>query len=177
MPFQDVTNFWAIRGKENPLVVFAGHTDVVSPGPPEKWTFPPSEGAVKDGILHGRGAADMKGGIASFVVALERFIKKYPDYKGSIGLLITSDEEGDAKHGTKEVLEKLTERRICIDMCIVGEPSSINRLGDTVKIGRRGSLGGEITIHGIQGHVAYPQLASYRLQDKQTTSSLTHYSS
>jgi len=161
LQYQDVTNLWAIRGdpKVHPLVVFAGHTDVVPPGPLESWTHPPFEGVVEDGILYGRGAVDMKGGIASFVVALERFLSKHPDHEGSIGVILTSDEEGEAVFGTKEVVSELTRRGTVVDMCIVGEPSSISTTGDTVKVGRRGSLGGELMIHGIQGHVAYPHLS------------------
>lgn len=159
--YHDVTNLWAVKGNHNekPLVVFAGHTDVVPPGPLEKWTYPPFEGALVDGILFGRGAVDMKGGIASFLVGLESFLSKFPDHRGSIGVLLTSDEEGEAKYGTKEVVSELTRRGTVIDMCIVGEPSSTEKTGDIVKVGRRGSLGGELTIHGIQGHVAYPHLS------------------
>ena len=157
--YHGVTNLWAIRENGKPLVVFAGHTDVVPPGPLESWVYPPFQGTLVDGILYGRGAVDMKGGIASFIVALESFMSKYPNHKGSIGMLLTSDEEGEALHGTKEVMSELSRRGIVVDMCIVGEPSSSETTGDTVKVGRRGSLGGELTIHGIQGHVAYPHLS------------------
>lgn len=167
--YQDVTNLWAIRHgglePEKRLVVFAGHTDVVPAGPPEKWEHSPYLGIIKDGVLHGRGAVDMKGGLASFVVAVERFVAKHPYYRGSIGLLITSDEEGEARWGTQEVLSELTRRGVSIDMCIVGEPSSLDQLGDVVKVGRRGSLGAELVIHGIQGHVAYPHLAKNPLHE------------
>jgi len=161
LKYHDVTNLWAVKGDSNrkPLVVFAGHTDVVPPGPREKWTYPPFEGALVDGVLFGRGAVDMKGGIASFLVGLESFLSKYPEHEGSIGVLLTSDEEGEALYGTKEVVSELTRRGTVIDMCIVGEPSSTDNIGDIVKVGRRGSLGGELTIHGIQGHVAYPHLS------------------
>jgi len=159
MQYHDVTNLWAVRGKKRPLVVFAGHTDVVSPGPLDQWKHPPYEGVVEDGLLYGRGAVDMKGGIASWIVALERFVAAHPDHNGSIGVLLTSDEEGPAIHGTKEVVAELTRRGTVIDMGIVGEPSSKEATGDTVKVGRRGSLGGELTIIGIQGHVAYPHLS------------------
>jgi len=162
MSFHDVTNLWSFRpgiSKMQPLVVFAGHTDVVPPGPTERWTYPPFEGKIKDGVLYGRGAVDMKGGIASFVVALERFVVKHPNYVGSIGVLLTSDEEGEARWGTQEVIKVLTDRGIKIDMAIVGEPSSLDHIGDVVKVGRRGSLTGDLMIHGIQGHVAYPHLS------------------
>ena len=162
--YHDVTNLWAVRrggdgssrlGK--PLVVFAGHTDVVPTGPLEQWTHPPFDAVIQDGVLYGRGAVDMKGGIASFVTAAEEFVAKHPHHQGSIGVLLTSDEEGDAVHGTRLVVEELVKRGITIDMGIVGEPSSTNTTGDVVKVGRRGSLGGNLTIHGIQGHVAYPE--------------------
>lgn len=169
MPFQDVSNLWAVRdgGEEaKPLLVFVGHTDVVPTGPSELWTFPPYSGTIDTkGYLHGRGACDMKGGIASFVVACERFVSKYPNHEGSIGLLLTSDEEGDARWGTKAVVEELEKRGVSIDMCIVGEPTSHQKLGDTIKVGRRGSLSGELTIYGTQGHVAYPHLANNPLHN------------
>eukprot|EP00977_Amphora_coffeiformis_P016298 scaffold4990_cov176-Amphora_coffeaeformis.AAC.15 len=163
LQYHDVTNLWAVRHGDGgklfgkPLVVFAGHTDVVPTGPLEQWTYPPFDGVIHRGMLYGRGAVDMKGGIASFVTAVEEFVAKHPDHGGSIGVLLTSDEEGDAVHGTKLVVEELASRGITIDMGIVGEPSSTNTTGDVVKVGRRGSLGGNLTIHGIQGHVAYPE--------------------
>ena len=156
MNFQEVTNLWASRGEGRPLLVFAGHTDVVPTGPRERWKIPPFQGAVRDGMLHGRGAADMKGSIASFVTACERFIARRPDHAGAIGLLITSDEEGVARWGTGEVMRVLGERGRQIDMCIVGEPSSEKALGDTIKVGRRGSVGATVRITGTQGHIAYP---------------------
>ena len=159
MQFEAVTNLWAKRGKRTPLVVFAGHTDVVPTGPLAQWRIPPFEGRIEDGMLHGRGAADMKGSIASFVTACERFISHHPDHQGSIGLLITSDEEGPAVHGTKAVIQALSNKHEGIDMCIVGEPTSTKVVGDVVKVGRRGSLGGILTIHGKQGHIAYPHMA------------------
>lgn len=167
MQFEDVTNLWAVRGDvKKPLFVFAGHTDVVPTGPAEKWTFPPYSGTIdSQGMLHGRGAADMKGGIASFVVAAERFIEKNPHHNGSIGLLLTSDEEGVARYGTKQVMAELEKREVKIDMCVVGEPTSHKTLGDTIKVGRRGSLSGELTIYGTQGHVAYPHLADNPLHN------------
>ncbi len=160
MNFEDVSNLWAIRGDAKPLMVFAGHTDVVPTGPLEQWQIPPFDGEIRDGMLHGRGAADMKGGIAAFVTACERFVEKHPRHSGAIGLLITSDEEGPAHWGTQAVMQELDSRGVNIDLCIVGEPTSTSTLGDMVKIGRRGSLNGKLTIRGIQGHVAYPHLAN-----------------
>ncbi len=162
--FSDVTNLWAIRSSEsptinNPLLVYAGHTDVVPTGPLEQWTYPPFEGIIKDQVLHGRGAADMKGSIASFVTACERFVENHPDHAGTIGLLITSDEEGIAKWGTKAVINELQSRNVNIDMCIVGEPTCTKVFGDTIKVGRRGSLNCKLVIRGKQGHIAYPHLA------------------
>lgn len=159
MKFEDVTNLWAHRGdvkERKPLVVFAGHTDVVPPGPISEWKYPPFAGLIDDQkVLHGRGAVDMKGGIAAFIVALEDFLQLNPDHSGSIGIILTSDEEGPAKFGTKVVVQELTRAGITIDMSIVGEPSSRDKVGDAIKIGRRGSLGGDLIIKGIQGHVAY----------------------
>ncbi len=159
MVFEDTTNFWARRGTDAPLFTFAGHTDVVPAGRLDQWHTPPFEPTVIDGHLHGRGAADMKGSLACMVVAVERFIAQYPDHKGSVSFLITSDEEGPFINGTTRVVDTLKERNELIDMCIVGEPSSTNFVGDVVKNGRRGSLTGELSVKGIQGHVAYPHLA------------------
>lgn len=155
--FGEVDNLWARHGDGAPLVVLAGHTDVVPTGPEERWSEPPFAGAVRDGMLYGRGAADMKGSVAAMVVAAERFARSHPDHAGSVALLITSDEEGPAVDGTRRVVETLSGRGEHIDYCLVGEPSSVERFGDTVKIGRRGSLTGYLTVHGVQGHVAYPQ--------------------
>lgn len=157
--FGDVDNFWARRGKQAPLLAFAGHTDVVPTGDEGKWATPPFIPTEIDGMLYGRGAADMKGSLAAMVTACERFIEEHPQHSGSIAFLITSDEEGIASHGTVKVVEHLQARDEAIDWCIVGEPSSTHQLGDVVKNGRRGSLGAKLTIRGIQGHVAYPHLA------------------
>lgn len=158
--FDEVDNFWARRGNSGPLVCFAGHTDVVPTGPERNWQHPPFEPEIdSDGMLCGRGAADMKGSLAAMVVAVENFVRKHPNHQGSIAFLITSDEEGPAKNGTVKVVETLEARNEKIDMCIVGEPSSTDRVGDVVKNGRRGSLGAVLHVHGIQGHVAYPHLA------------------
>ncbi|MBB5209930.1 succinyl-diaminopimelate desuccinylase [Microbulbifer hydrolyticus] len=157
--FGDTDNFWSVRGEEGPLFAFAGHTDVVPTGPEENWQYPPFEPQIVDGMLYGRGAADMKGSLAAMVVACEEFVAAYPDHKGRIAFLITSDEEGPAKHGTVKVVEWLEERGEKIDWCLVGEPSSTTLAGDVIKNGRRGSLGLELTVFGIQGHVAYPHLA------------------
>jgi succinyl-diaminopimelate desuccinylase len=154
-----VTNLWARRGDKGPLVVLAGHTDVVPPGREEAWTSPPFEPTVRDGLLYGRGAADMKGAVAALVVAAERFVQHHPDFDGSLAFLLTSDEEGVAVDGTVKVIETLEKRGEKIDYAIVGEPSSRAVLGDEFKIGRRGSLTGNLTVHGVQGHVAYPHLA------------------
>lgn len=159
MQFNDVTNLWARRGNTSPVLCFAGHTDVVPPGDEEQWSTDPFEPTFKDGILYGRGSADMKSGLAAMVIAIEEFIGSYPDYEGSIALLITSDEEGRARDGTLKVIEALTARDDHIDWCVIGEPSSQDKLGDIVRIGRRGSLSGMLTVNGVQGHVAYPQLA------------------
>ena len=158
--FGEVDNFWARRGQSKPLFVFAGHTDVVPSGPVENWNTPPFETTIIDGQLYGRGAADMKGSLAAMVTACERFIKQHPDHSGAIGFLITSDEEGPAIDGTVKVVDYLREHNEPIDMCLVGEPSCTSELGDTIKNGRRGSLGAILTIHGTQGHVAYPHLAN-----------------
>ena len=158
--FDDVDNFWARRNSQGPLLVFAGHTDVVPTGPVEQWAVHPFKPEIKNGILYGRGTADMKGSLAAMITACENFISEHPEHKGSIGFLITSDEEGPSINGTVKVVEHLEARNEKIDMCLVGEPSSTNKLGDVVKNGRRGSLSGNLTILGKQGHVAYPHLAS-----------------
>lgn len=155
----DVTNLWARKGTAQPLLVFAGHTDVVPTGPIEQWQSHPFVPTQRDGKLFGRGAADMKASIAAFVVATEEFVAAHPDHKGSIGFLITSDEEGPATDGTVIVCNMLKARGEQLDYCLVGEPTSSGELGDTIKNGRRGSMAGKLTIKGIQGHIAYPQLA------------------
>lgn len=157
--FDDVDNFWAVRGESGPILAFAGHTDVVPTGPEQQWTNPPFEPRIIDGMLHGRGAADMKGSLASMVVACESFVAKHPDHSGRIAFLITSDEEGPSINGTVKVVEWLEANNTKITWCIVGEPSSTKLVGDVIKNGRRGSLGGILTVKGIQGHVAYPHLA------------------
>ena len=156
LPFGRVCNMWAQVGDGKPLVVFAGHTDVVPPGPLSQWTSPPYQPTVAGQYLHGRGAADMKSSLAAMVVATERFLLSHPDHAGSIGFLITSDEEGEAKDGTARVIDYLTQQGTTIDMCVVGEPSSAKKVGDVVRVGRRGSLNGRIRFVGEQGHVAYP---------------------
>ncbi len=157
LPFGNVSNLWARRGSCAPLVVFAGHTDVVPTGPVEQWTSPPFAPIVRDGRLFGRGAADMKTALAAMVIAIERVLAETPEPAGSIGLLITSDEEGDAIDGTVKVIDHLQGHGTHIDYCIVGEPSSSRHVGDMVRVGRRGSLNGSARIRGIQGHVAYPE--------------------
>lgn len=159
LDFGATKNFWARKGNAAPVVCFAGHTDVVPPGPEENWTSPPFEPAERDGRLYGRGAADMKTSIAAFVTACERFVAAHPAHGGSIAFLITSDEEGDALDGTVKVVETLQARNERIDYCIVGEPTAEKVLGDTLKNGRRGSLSGRLTVKGRQGHIAYPHLA------------------
>ncbi|MUK39270.1 succinyl-diaminopimelate desuccinylase [Aliivibrio fischeri] len=159
MVFEDTTNFWARRGNEAPLFTFAGHTDVVPTGDLTHWNTNPFEPTIIDGMLYARGAADMKGSLACMVVAVERFVAEHPNHKGSISFLITSDEEGPFINGTTRVVDTLQERNEIIDMCIVGEPSSTAHVGDVVKNGRRGSLTGNLTVKGIQGHVAYPHIA------------------
>ena len=154
-----VSNLWARRGTAAPVVCLAGHTDVVPTGPLEGWTSPPFEPSLRDGLLFGRGAADMKSSLAGFVTAVERFVASHPDHAGSIALLLTSDEEGDAHHGTIEVVNALQARGETIDYCIVGEPTSTTHLGDVIKNGRRGSLSGRLLVKGQQGHVAYPHVA------------------
>ena len=160
MRIEDVENFWARRGGEGPVLCFAGHTDVVPTGPQEAWQHPPFAAFVDEqGMLRGRGAADMKGSLAAMIVAVERFVAEHPQHKGAIAFLITSDEEGPALHGTKAVVERLSARNERLDWCIVGEPSSTSQVGDIVKNGRRGSLNGRLRVKGVQGHVAYPHLA------------------
>jgi succinyl-diaminopimelate desuccinylase len=156
--FGDVDNLWAIRNQGGPLVCFAGHTDVVPTGPLHAWHSDPFVPSIRDGNLYGRGAADMKSSIAAFVIATEQFVHDFPNHTGSIAFLITSDEEGPSINGTVKVVDLLESRGTKIDYCIVGEPSSVNQLGDTIKNGRRGSLSAKLKIHGIQGHVAYPEL-------------------
>ena len=159
MPFGEVKNFYAKKGTSGPNLCFAGHTDVVPTGPESEWINPPFEPKIIDGKLYGRGAADMKGSLASMVVAVEEFVNANPDHKGQISFLITSDEEGPFVDGTTRVVDALIERKEKVDWCIVGEPSSTNQLGDIIKNGRRGSFSGNLTIYGKQGHVAYPHLA------------------
>ncbi len=160
MPFADVQNFWASHGNSGPVFCFAGHTDVVPSGAVDKWHKDPFTPYIDEqGMLYGRGTADMKGSLAAMIVATERFVNKYPNHKGTITFLITSDEEGIAQYGTRAVVETLAKRNDKIDWCIVGEPSSVNQLGDMVKNGRRGSLNGVLTVRGKQGHVAYPHKA------------------
>ena len=159
MRFGEVDNLWLRRGNASPLLCFAGHTDVVPTGPLESWTSDPFQPEIRDGHLYGRGAADMKSSLAAFVTAIERFISEHPNHPGSIVLLLTSDEEGPARDGTVRVVEALHKRGERIDYCVVGEPTSVKRLGDMIKNGRRGSLSGAITVKGSQGHVAYPHLA------------------
>lgn len=159
MRFADVDNFWARRGSDGPLLCFAGHTDVVPTGPLDAWHSAPFTPTIRDGHLFGRGAADMKASLAAFITAIEDFVAAHPDHHGSIALLITSDEEGIATHGTRQVVETLAARNERIDWCVVGEPTSAKTFGDTVKNGRRGSLSGKLVVKGIQGHIAYPHLA------------------
>ena len=157
--FGEVDNLWARRGDSGPLFCFAGHTDVVPTGPEQKWQHPPFSAKLDEGMIHGRGAADMKGSIAAFVTACERFVANHSQHKGSISFLITSDEEGPAVDGTVKVIDTLEARGEKIDWCLVGEPTSTAKVGDVVKNGRRGSLSGYLTVKGVQGHVAYPHLA------------------
>lgn len=158
--YGDVDNLWLTHGSGKPVMVFLGHTDVVPSGPEDRWRTPPFEPNIKDGMLYGRGAADMKGSVAAMVIALEQFLERHPDHTGTAALLLTSDEEGIARDGVRRVVsDYLKANHIDIDYCLVGEPSSHEQLGDVIKNGRRGSLGGRLQIHGIQGHVAYPHLA------------------
>lgn len=158
MRFGNVDNFYARRGTAAPLIVFAGHTDVVPTGPLDKWHTPPFEPTIKDGMLYARGAADMKTSLAAFITSIEEFVAENPNHAGSIGLLITSDEEGVAVDGTVKVVEALKARSEHFDYCIVGEPTSNKQVGDMIKNGRRGSLSGKLTVKGVQGHIAYPHL-------------------
>jgi succinyl-diaminopimelate desuccinylase len=157
--YGEVTNLWARRGSSSPIFCFAGHTDVVPTGPLEQWHSNPFEPSIRNGTLYGRGAADMKSSIAAFVIAVETFVRERPRHSGSIALLITSDEEGPSVDGTVRVVERLKAQGIALDYCLVGEPSSSEKLGDMIKNGRRGSLSGRLTVRGVQGHVAYPDLA------------------
>jgi len=159
LPFGNVMNLWARRGRTGPVLCFAGHTDVVPTGPLEEWHSDPFVPAEREGVLYGRGAADMKSGLAAMVTAVEEFVATQPSHSGSIAFLITSDEEGPSVDGTRRVVEMLRSRGERIDWCVVGEPSSEVSVGDTIKVGRRGSLSGRLTVHGVQGHIAYPQLA------------------
>ncbi|MFZ2162692.1 MAG: succinyl-diaminopimelate desuccinylase [Sideroxyarcus sp.] len=154
----EVDNLWARRGNASPVICFAGHTDVVPTGPVDKWHSDPFTPTVRDGMLYGRGAADMKGSLAAFVTAIEKFVAEYPQHPGSIALLLTSDEEGVAVDGTVRVVETLQKRGEKLDYCIVGEPTAESKMGDTIKNGRRGSLSGTLTVKGVQGHIAYPHL-------------------
>lgn len=159
MRFGDVDNLWATHGRDGPVLVFLGHTDVVPPGPLEDWTSDPFEPVIRDGVLYGRGAADMKGSVAAFVVALKQFVTEHPDHAGTVALLLTSDEEGAAINGVRKVVETFKARGQRIDYCITGEPSSKNSLGDLLRVGRRGSLSAKLRVDGVQGHVAYPEKA------------------
>lgn len=159
LPSGDVDNLWAVRGDAGPLFAFAGHTDVVPPGDEKSWDSPPFEPTLRDGYLFGRGAADMKGSLAAMVVATERFLASEPARPLRIGWLLTSDEEGPANDGTVRIVEHLAREGLQVDYCLVGEPSCAERLGDTVRVGRRGSLNARLTVHGVQGHVAYPDRA------------------
>jgi succinyl-diaminopimelate desuccinylase len=159
LQYGPVDNLWAMHGRDRPVLCFAGHTDVVPTGPREEWHSDPFEPVVRDGILYGRGAADMKSALAAMVTATERFLARHRDHRGTLAFLFTSDEEGPAVDGTRRVMQVLEGRGQKIDWCVVGEPTSHETLGDTVKIGRRGSLSGRLTVHGVQGHIAYPHLA------------------
>jgi len=164
LQFGEVTNLWARRGSAGPVLCFAGHTDVVPPGPAEEWATDPFVPEIRDGILFGRGAADMKASLAAMADASIEFVRQRPDHRGSIAFLITSDEEGRARDGTKRVMEVLAERGQRLDWCVIGEPSCERRLGDTIRVGRRGSLSAVATVHGLAGHVAYPHLARNPIQ-------------
>lgn len=162
--YGEVDNLWARRGTSGPVFCFAGHTDVVPPGPLEEWATDPFKATIDGDRLRGRGAADMKAALAAMVDATREFVEEHPDHKGTIAFLITSDEEGRAQEGTKATIRTLTERGQKIDWCVIGEPTSTNSLGDVIKVGRRGSLSGMLTVHGVQGHVAYPHLADNPIQ-------------
>ena len=155
--YGDVDNLWATHGASGPVLVFLGHTDVVPSGPPEQWSSPPFEPTIRDGHLFGRGAADMKSGVAAMTLALEEFVQRHPDHEGTVALLLTSDEEGPSIDGVRRVAEEFRRRGQRIDWCLVGEPSSQATLGDLIRVGRRGSLHGQLTVRGVQGHVAYPE--------------------
>jgi succinyl-diaminopimelate desuccinylase len=157
--YGEVDNLWATHGEGGPVLAFLGHTDVVPPGPEAAWASPPFEPTVRDGVLYGRGAADMKGSVAAMVIALETFVGAHPHHQGTVGLLLTSDEEGVARDGVRRVVEHFREVGQQIDWCVVGEPSAKARLGDLIRVGRRGSLSGTLTVRGVQGHVAYPEKA------------------
>jgi succinyl-diaminopimelate desuccinylase len=159
IPFGEVKNLWASHGRGGPVLVFLGHTDVVPSGPVENWQSDPFVPTIRDGFLYGRGAADMKGSVAAFVVALEEFVRAHPDHAGTVAMLVTSDEEGDAIDGVRRVMEQFKAQGRRIDYCITGEPSSKEKLGDLLRVGRRGTLSGTLTVRGIQGHVAYPEKA------------------
>ena len=159
LPFGPVSNVWATHGDGGPVLVFLGHTDVVPSGPVEQWTSDPFVPTIRDGVLYGRGAADMKGSVAAFVVGLEEFVREHPDHDGTVALLLTSDEEGDAVDGVRRVMDEFRRRGQRIDWCVTGEPSSLRVLGDLLRIGRRGTLSGTLTVRGVQGHVAYPEKA------------------
>src|SRR5471032_1907222 len=158
--YGNVDNFWATHGDQEPVLCFAGHTDVVPAGPLEEWHSNPFAPSIREGVLYGRGAADMKSGLAAMTTAAEEILEDHGDHRGMLAFLITSDEEGPSADGTKRVMETLAERGDRIDWCVVGEPSSEAVLGDTIKVGRRGSLSARLTVHGVQGHVAYPALAN-----------------
>ena len=159
LPFGPVSNVWATHGAGGPVLVFLGHTDVVPSGPVEQWSSDPFVPTIRDGVLYGRGAADMKGSVAAFVVGLEEFVREHPDHDGTVALLLTSDEEGDAVDGVRRVMDEFRRRGQRIDWCVTGEPSSLRVLGDLLRIGRRGTLSGTLTVRGVQGHVAYPEKA------------------
>ena len=165
MPFGKVNNFYARKGQEAPLLVFAGHTDVVPPGPEKEWASPPFKPTIKNNKLYGRGAADMKTSLAAFIVGIEEFLTENKNHKGSLGLLITSDEEGVAIDGTVKVVEALKNKKEKIDFCIVGEPTCVEKFGDTIKNGRRGSLSAKLKVKGVQGHIAYPELIKNPIHD------------